>query len=85
MVPVFNLKDSIVEALNALGGSGTATEVRDYIKSKYGKDWKDIKKIMDDLCQESGSSFFLPEDRVLTKIGQGKYSLKETVVPELLE
>lgn len=59
MVPVFNLKDSIVEALNALGGSGAATEVRDYIKSKYGKDWRDIE-VMDDLCQESESSFFPP-------------------------
>jgi len=85
MVPVFNLKDSIVEALNALGGSGTATEVRGYIKSKYGKDWKDIEKVMDDLCQESESSFFLPADRVLTKIGQGKYALRETVVPDLME
>jgi hypothetical protein len=85
MTPVFNLKDSIVEALTALGGSGTATEVRDYVKSKYGKDWKDIEKIMDDLCPESASSFFLPEDRVLTKIGQGKYALSETVGPELPE
>ena len=85
MVPVFNLKGSIIEALNALGGSGTATEVRSYIKSKYGKDWKDIEKIMDDLCQESESSFFLPEDRVLTKIERDKYSLKEILVPELPE
>ena len=85
MVPVFNLKDSIVEALNAIGGSGTATEVRDYIKSNYGKDWRDIEKIMDDLCQESESSFFLPSDRVLTKIGKGKYALKKTAVPEPLE
>jgi hemerythrin len=85
MSPVFNLKDAIVDAITTLGGSGTASEVREYIKSKYGKDWKDIEKIMDDLCQESESSFFLPEDRVLTKIGQGKYSLKETVVPELPE
>jgi hypothetical protein len=85
MVPVFNLKDSIVEALSATGGSGTATEVRDYIKSKYGKDWKDIEKIMDDLCQESESSFFLPEDRILTKIGPGEYSLKRTAAPELPE
>ena len=85
MSPVFNLKNAIVEAITTLGGSGTVTEVREYIKSKYGKDWKDIEKIMDDLCQESESSFFLPEDRVLTKIGQGKYSLKETVVPELPE
>jgi hypothetical protein len=85
MSPLFNLKDAVVEALTSLGGSGTASEVREYIKSKYGKDWRDIEKIMDDLCQESTSSFFLPEDRVLTKIGQGKYSLNETVAPELPE
>ena len=85
MVSGFNLKNSIVEALNALGGSGTPTEVRGYIKSKYGKDWTDIEKIMDDLCQERESSLFLPEDRVLTKIGQGKYALRETVVPDLTE
>ena len=85
MVPGFNLKEAIVEALTALGGSGSALDVRQYIKSKYAKDWKDIKKVMDDLCQESTSSFFLPEDRVLTKTGQGKYALKETVVPELPE
>jgi hemerythrin len=85
MVPMFNLKDSIVEALNALGGSGTATQVRDYLKSQYGKDWKDIEKVMDDLCQESNSSFFLPEDRVLTKIGRGKYALRTTTSPELSE
>ncbi len=78
MVPVFNLKDSIVEALNALGGSGTAIQVRDYLKSQYAKDWKDIEKIMDDLCHESTSSFFPPEDRVLTKIGRGKYLLRNT-------
>ena len=85
MVPGFNLKEAIVEALTALGGSGSASDVRQYIKSKYAKDWKDINKVMDDLCQESISSFFLPEDRVLTKTGQGKYALKETVVPELPE
>ena len=46
MVPFFNLKDSIVEALNALGGYGTVAEVRGYIKSHYGKDWREIKKVM---------------------------------------
>jgi len=85
MVPFFNLKESIVEALNALGGSGTVAEVRGYIKSHYGKDWREIKKVMDDLSQESESSFFLPEDRMLTRIGHGKYALKETVVPESVE
>lgn len=82
MVPIFNLRDSIVEALNALGGTATVTEVRAYIKSKYRTDWKDIEKVMDDLCQEASSSFFLPEDKVLTKIGPGKYSLRETAMPE---
>jgi hypothetical protein len=81
MVPIFNLKDSIVEALNALGGSGTAIQVRDYLMSQYGKDWKDIEKIMGDLCHESKSSFFLPEDRVLMKIGRGKYALRNAEIP----
>jgi hypothetical protein len=85
MAPVFNLKNSIVEALNALGGSGTVNQVSDYMKSKYGKDWKDIERIMDDLCQESTSSFFLPEDRVLTKIGRGKYALRNTAATGLPE
>ena len=57
MSPIFNVKDAITEALTSLGGSGTASQVRDYIKSKYGKDWKDIGKIMDDLCQESRFSY----------------------------
>ncbi len=83
MVPFFNLKDSIVEALKALSGSGTANEVRAFIKSKHGKDWKEIGKIMEDLCQDSPSSFFLPEDRVLAKIGQEKFALKEAVATKL--
>ena len=85
MSPVFNLKDAIVEAITSLGGSGTAPQVRKYIKSKYGKNWKDIEKVMDDLCQESTSSFFLPKDKILTKIAQGKYSLRETMAPEMPE
>lgn len=82
MAPIFNLRDSIVEALNALGGTATVTEVRAYIKSKYRRDWRDIEKVMDDLCQEASSSFFLPEDKVLTKIGPSKYSLRETAMPK---
>jgi hypothetical protein len=81
----FNLKEAIVEALSAVGGTGTASDVREYIKSKYGKDWKDIERIMDDLSVESESSFFLPEDRVLTKIGKDKYALRKTEVPKMPE
>ena len=83
MVPGFNLKEAIVEALSAVGGTGTASDVREYIKSKHGKDWKDIERIMDDLCVESSSSFFPPEDRVLNRIEQGKYSLKGAAISEL--
>jgi len=85
MSPVFNLKNAIVEALTSLGGSGTPAEVREYVKARYGKDWKDIEKVMDDLCLEGASSFFLPEDRILTKIAQGRYSLKEATGTETPE
>ncbi len=82
---VFNLKASIVEAITALGGTGTVPEVRQYIKSKYGKEWKDIETILDDLSIESKSSFFPPEDRVLKRIEPGKYSLKEAETSKLSE
>ena len=81
----FNLKDLIVEALTALGGDGTAEEVRQYIKSKDGKDWKNIETIMDDLCSGSESAFFSQDDKVLRQVGKGKYSLKQDVVSELPE
>ena len=81
----FNLKDLIVEALTALGGAGTAEEVRQYIKSKDGKDWKNIETIMDDLCSGSESAFFSQDDKVLRQVGKGKYSLKQDVVSELPE
>lgn len=85
MTPLFNLREAIVEALTSLGGFGTASQVREYMKSKYGKDWKDIETVMDDLCADSTTSFFPPEERVLTQIGQGNYSLRETVISELPE
>ncbi len=78
----FNLKDVITEALTALGGSATPPEVREYIKSKYGKDWKNIQTIMDDLSVDSPSSFFPQEERVLKRMGQGRYSLKEAATSE---
>ena len=76
MVPAFNLKEAIVEALVSLGGCGTESEVRDYLFSKYGKNWKDIGAVMADLCPESESSFFPPGDRVLKQVGKEKYCLK---------
>lgn len=82
MTMTVNLKDAVVEALIAVGGSGTAAEVREHLKLKFGRDWKNIEAVMDDLCVESKSSFFPPEDRVLRNLGQGKYCLKELEVSE---
>ena len=82
MSPVLNLKEIIVEALTALGGSGSVSEVKHYLKLKYGREWKHIETVMADLCAENQSSFFLPEDRVLRRIGQGKYALKSKVISE---
>jgi hypothetical protein len=76
MSPVLNLKEIIVEALTALGGSGSVSEVKHYLKLKYGREWKHIETVMADLSEGSQSSFFLPEDRVLRRIGPGKYALK---------
>ncbi len=85
MTMAVNLKEEVVEALTMLGGSGTADEVREHLKSKYGRDWKNIEAVMDDLSVESKSSFFPPEDRILRRTGQGKYSLKETGSSEKTE
>jgi hypothetical protein len=81
----FNLKDLIVEALTALGGAGTAEEVRQYIKSRHGKDWKKIEAIMDDLRSDSKSAFFPEEDKVFGRRGEGKYCLKEAAASDFSE
>jgi hypothetical protein len=81
----FNLKDLIVEALTALGGTGTAEEVRQYIQSRHGKDWKNIENIMDDLRSDSESAFFTEEDKVLGWMGKGKYCLKEVATSDFSE
>ena len=72
-----NLKDAIVEALNSLGGSGSISEVRSYINSKYPGKWKDVGTTMADLCPESTSSLYPKKDRVLERIGRGKYRLRK--------
>ena len=82
MSPILNLKEIIVEAINALGGSGSVSEVKHYLKLRYGREWKHIETVMADLSVETKTSFFLPEDRVLRRIGQGKYALKSKVISE---
>ena len=85
MATTFNLKEAIIESLTTLGGYGTSSQVREVIKSKYGKDWNHIEDIMADLCPESKSAFFAPEDRILKQIGGGKYSLQGTLPSEPTE
>jgi len=77
MTNASNLKDAVVEALTSLGGSGSISEVRSYINSKYPKKWKDIGTTMADLCPESTSSTYPQKDRVLERIGRGKYRLRK--------
>jgi hypothetical protein len=74
-----NLKKAIVEALTSLGGSGSISEVRSYINSKYPNKWKDIGTTMADLCPESTSSLYPKKDRVLERIGRGKYRLRKSM------
>ena len=78
----FNLKEAIIEALTSLGGSGSASEVREYMTSRFGRDWKTLETVMDDMSVESASSFFPPEERVLRRMGEGKYALKEAAIQE---
>jgi hypothetical protein len=77
MTSVSNLKEAIVEALTSLGGSGSISEVRSYINSKYPNKWKDIGTTMADLCPQSTSSTYPQKDRVLERIGRGKYRLRK--------
>ena len=80
MTAASNLKDAVVEALASLGGSGSISEVRSYLNSKYPKKWKDIGTTMADLCPESTSSPYPKKDRVLERIGRGKYRLRKSMI-----
>ncbi len=71
------MKEAIIEALTFLGGCGTISEVRKYIISKYGNRRKDIGTTMADLCPESKSSTYSLSDRILKRVGRGKYCLRE--------
>lgn len=79
MTSASNFKEAIFEALTSLGGSGSISEVRNYIKSKYPDKWKDVGTTMADLCPESTSSLYRQKDRVLERIGRGKYRLRKSV------
>jgi len=72
-----NLKEAIIEALKSMSGCGTISDVSEYILSKYGERWKDIATTMADLCPESKSSTYSQRDRVLNRVGRGKYCLRE--------
>ena len=81
MTKASNLKEAVVEALAFLGGSGSITEVSRYINSKYFNKWKlnNVGTTMADLCPESTSSLYPKKDRVLERIGRGKYRLRKSM------
>lgn len=74
-----NLKEAILEALGSLGGSGSISEVSNYINSKYPNRWKAIGTTMADLCPKSTSSLIPQKERVLERIGRGKYRLRKSM------
>ena len=82
MVKASNLKEAVVEALSSLGGSGTISDVSRYINSKYPSKWKlkTVGTTMADLCPESTSSLYPKKDRVLERVGRGKYRLRKSIV-----
>ena len=81
MTRASNLKEAVVEALTSMGGSGSTSEVSNYINSRYPKKWKDISisTAMADLCPESTTSTYKKTDRVLERIGRGKYRLRKSM------
>lgn len=78
MIRASSLKEAVVEALNAMGRSGSISEVKVFINAKYPGKWKDIGTVMADLCPESLSSQYSQLDRVLERVGRGKYRLRKT-------
>jgi hypothetical protein len=76
-----NLKEAIIEALTSMSGSGSTSEVSNYINSRYPNKWKDISisTAMADLCPESTTSTYKKADRVLERIGRGKYRLRKSM------
>jgi uncharacterized protein YifN (PemK superfamily) len=82
VVKASNLKEAVVEALTSLGGSGSISEVSKYINSKYSSKWKlnTVGTVMAYLCPENTSSLYPKKDRVLERIGRGKYRLRKSIV-----
>jgi hypothetical protein len=82
VVMASNLKEAVVEALTSLGGSGSISEVSRYINSNYPSKWKlkTVGTTMADLCPESTSSLYRKKDRVLERIGRGKYRLRKSMI-----
>ena len=70
-----SLKEAILEALVCLGGCGTISAVTAHILQQYGNKWTDIGTAMADLCPENKSSCYPMQERILTRIGRGKYCL----------
>lgn len=78
-----NLKEAIVEALGSLGGCGTISEVNEYVLSTYPQRWKDIGTSMADMCPESESSMYPSRDRVLERVGRGRYCLRRAKTSDM--
>lgn len=70
---------AIIEAFQSLKGVRTISEIRDWVRNKYGDKWKDIGTAMADMVPKhlgGNKSSHVPERfRVLERVSRGKYRL----------
>ncbi|WP_409274955.1 hypothetical protein V1499_07105 [Neobacillus sp. SCS-31] len=72
--------EAIIEALQALGGEATISEVNDWVNRKYPNRWKDTGTCLTDMVSEekggNGSSTVPSYFRVLERVERGRYKLR---------
>ena len=70
--------EAILEAMRALGGEGSISQVKGWIDQRMPGKWKDISTAMADLAYPGSPSSTYPlEKRFLERIRPGVYRLRE--------
>lgn len=71
--------EAIIEALEALGGVRTISEIKTWVTNKYGENWKDFATVIADMVPKhlggNNSAQIHEKYRVLERVGKGSYRL----------
>ncbi|WP_316571415.1 hypothetical protein [Neobacillus sp. YIM B06451] len=71
--------EAIIEALQALGGEATISEVDEWVNRNYPNRWKSSSTSLADMVPEdkggNPSSLVPPHFRVLERVERGRYKL----------